>query len=136
MSIHVRIKTRRLELGYSQERLAKELGVTRQTIKQWETDPDPSNPKVFSTAPKRTRLAEVARLLGVTEEWLATGRDPVAATAPLRDPIERQLLEFYRSLPTELQEVLVQQANALHNAANPGARSAANPFPDKKPTKG
>lgn len=133
MSIHVRIKTRRLELGYSQERLAQELGVTRQTVQQWETEPDPSNPRVLSTAPKRTRLADVARLLGVTEEWLATGRNPTQAPGDAPDPIERQLLSFYRGLPTELQEALVQHANALHNAVNPGDRSPANPYPSVSP---
>lgn len=133
MSIHARIKERRLVLKLSQEKLGELLGVKYQTIQQWETEPDAANPKVLSTAPKRTRLADVARVLGVTEEWLVTGREGDASHL---DPIEQQLVMLYRALPAEIQEVLLQQANGLYSALNPRRKDRANPYGGKKPPKG
>lgn len=128
-SIHARIRQRREALGLSQSELARRLGVSYQTVQMWEREPDPSRPGT-STAPKRARLAEVAQILGVTPEWLLTGRDPEGRAY---DPIADQLVSIYRTLPDELQEVLVQQANALLIAADPTRRSVANPYPGVKP---
>ena len=129
-TIHSRIKKRRQELGLSQPQLAEACGVTYQTVQQWENEPDPNNPKTLSTAPSRRRMPRVAAALGVTEEWLRTGdRDNHEAL----DPIELQLVNLYRKLPGAAQELLVQQANGLYTALNPGEASAANPFAGKKP---
>ena len=49
------------------EALAKGLGVSWQTIQQWE--------KPGGTAPKRTRLEKVAALLNTTPMYLITGHD-------------------------------------------------------------
>ncbi len=124
-TIHERIRTRREQLGLSQEALAKELGVKYQTVQHWEREPADG---VKSAAPKRTRLAEVARVLKVSPEYLMTGRD---GEGNLVDPSKVQLLEFYDGLPPELQDALVQHANALFNAAGGDRRGAANPFPAK-----
>lgn len=104
--------------------------MTYQTIQQWETEPDPLNPKTLSTAPKRSRLSQVAQALGVTEEWLVTGRD---ADGRKVDPIANQLLGIYEQLPEHLQEALLQQANTLLIASDPTKRSVANPYPGKTP---
>lgn len=129
-TIHKRIKKRREELGLSQGQLAEALGVKYQTVQQWEKDPDPG---VLSTAPKRSRMAEVARILGVTEMWLRTGMDDQGAKT---DPIEQQLLGLYRNLTPELQEVLLQQANGLYIALNPDKRDRGNPYKGKRPPGG
>lgn len=126
-TIHKRIKQRREELGLSQGQLAEALGVKYQTVQQWEKDPEPG---VLSTAPKRTRMAEVAGILGVTETWLRTGMDDDGAKS---DPIEQQLLGLYRELTPELQEALLQQANGLYIALNPEKRNRGNPYSGKKP---
>lgn len=123
-TIHTRIRERRLAMKLSQEQLAKELGVTRQTVQQWETEPSPDDDRVLSTAPKRTRLVAVAKLLGVTPEYLMTGRD---AEGQLVDANKRQLMQFYDGMSPELQDALVAHANALFNASNPG-KGPANPF--------
>lgn len=49
------------------ETLAKGLGVSWQTVQQWE--------KPGGTAPKRTRLEKVAALLNTTTTYLITGQD-------------------------------------------------------------
>lgn len=117
----------------TQTQLAEKLGVSYQTVQQWETEPDPSNPKVLSTAPKRSRLSQVAEALEVTEEWLITGRGPDGA---LHDPIAQQLVAIYQSLPEHLQEALMQSANAFAVAVDPSKRGPANPYAGKKPPKG
>lgn len=128
-TIHKRIKARREELKMSLKDFAREVGVGYQAVQQWETDPDPDNPKVKSTAPKRTRLAEVARVLRVSETWLLTGK----AEEGEESPVIRQLTEVAKLLPPEMQDFLAQQANSLYTALNPDKRSKANPFAGKTP---
>lgn len=66
MSINNRIKERRLAMGLSSHKaLADLVGVTWQTVQQWE--------KEGGTAPNRSRMDAVAAALGVTAEWLRTG---------------------------------------------------------------
>jgi transcriptional regulator with XRE-family HTH domain len=66
MSIHSRIKSRRLAMGFtSHKALADALGVSWQTVQLWE--------KEGGTAPKRDRLEAVAKVLGVPSTWLLQG---------------------------------------------------------------
>ena len=58
MSIHSRIKAGRIALGESEEIFGKRFGVSRGTVQQWERE--------GGTAPKRTRMAEVADALGIS----------------------------------------------------------------------
>lgn len=75
MNIHQEIKRRREALGWSQERLAKEVSAREggkplswQTVQQWENG---------STGPRRARLAFVAEALGCRpEELLTPGSSP------------------------------------------------------------
>lgn len=133
-TIHARIKERREALKLSQKALAEAVGVTYQTVQQWETEPDPSNPKVLSTAPKRTRLANVAKALGVTEEWLMTGRD---SDGHQHDPGKAQLEMFWEGMTPEMRHILLAQANTLFNLSQgKNGGTAADPFNGKKPGKG
>jgi transcriptional regulator with XRE-family HTH domain len=68
MNIHQRIKERRLALDLkSHGALAELVGVSWQTVQLWE--------KEGGTAPKRTRLDKVAKVLGVSTAWLLNGPD-------------------------------------------------------------
>lgn len=128
-SIHARIKERRRALKLSQEKLGEMVGVSYQTVQQWEREPGRSEDgsKVLSTAPSRKRLQQVAAILGVTPQWLLTGENDDGQKT---DPTEEQLLMFYRSVNEESKAAMLTQANALFNALNPGRRSVANPFPN------
>lgn len=66
MSIHRRIKERRLAMGFtSHKALGDALGVSWQTVQLWE--------KEGGTAPKRNRLDHVAEVLGCSSTWLQYG---------------------------------------------------------------
>ncbi|MDH0520843.1 LexA family transcriptional regulator [Achromobacter xylosoxidans] len=63
-TIHKRIKDLREKLELSMEQLAERVGVSWQTVQQWENG---------RTAPKRARLEAVAKALHTTPEYLAVG---------------------------------------------------------------
>lgn len=60
-----RIKAARKNVGVSQSRLAKLLGVSRSAVAQWES--------VEGTLPHLDNLVQLSRVLGVDFAWLATG---------------------------------------------------------------
>lgn len=131
-SIHGRIRERREALGLSQQRLGELLHVSYQTIQQWEREPGtrPDGSEIQSTAPKRVRLAQVAAILGVTPEWLMSGRD---GDGNVLDPTEAQMILFYRGISDDMREHILSLLNGMYNAMNPAKRTAANPYPGKKP---
>ena len=71
MSIGKRIGERRRELGYSQEYVAEKLNVSRQAVSKWEQD---------LSAPDTYNLIALSELLGLSVEYLATGKQ--SATPP------------------------------------------------------
>lgn len=64
MSIHQRIKALRLERKMSQQDVGDAIGVSWQTVQQWENG---------KTAPNRTRQEKVAQLFNVSISYLMTG---------------------------------------------------------------
>lgn len=67
-----RIARLRLEHGMTQERLARELGVTAQAVSKWEND---------LSAPDIMLLPELARTLGVTVDALLGAGEPVSGAS-------------------------------------------------------
>lgn len=59
-----RIRSAREELGLSQEELSKAVGVTPQSVHQWETG---------RTFPRNSRIRKIAAVLGVTANWIQFG---------------------------------------------------------------
>lgn len=106
MSIAARIRKARLNAGISQARLAELLGITRSACSQWESDE--------GTAPRSQRLEQIAALLGVSYEWLATGRgqqtgvneSPEVYSASLR-PDQKELLAYYNRLSAKSRTTLL-----------------------------
>jgi DNA-binding XRE family transcriptional regulator len=138
MSIHTRIKKRRIALFSSQEAFAQELRtaydvkVTWQTIQQWE--------KEGGTAPNRSRMPAVVAALKTTAEWLLHGTgaeivddqgvalqiSPITQARPPKwmDEEAYALLEAYYSLNER------QRRDALRNIelirSSGGASSTSN----------
>ncbi len=93
-----------------------------QTVQQWEREPDPDGDKRGSTAPKRTRMEEVARVLQTTVEYLQTGRDPSGGNL---NPAEYRLISQYRDLPPESRRIVMDLADSLQKMAE--ARKTEEP---------
>lgn len=73
MKVSERIKTTRKRLGYSQDVLGAKVGVSRVAVSQWERD---------ETTPSGRYLNDLAAALGVSVEWLLTGKGDVSTPAP------------------------------------------------------
>lgn len=122
MGIHDRIREAREQAGVSQTELARLLGVTRSACSQWES--------ATGTAPRRERLEQLAQLLGVSFEWLATGRggsgpsaievQPDAGTE--LPPDQQELLNLYRRLPARFRLAVLNLVRDLQaDRGNPAS---------------
>jgi transcriptional regulator with XRE-family HTH domain len=118
-TIHERIKKERRRLGMSLEQLAEQMNVSYQTVQQWENG---------KSGPKRTRLAQLAMLLGVTEQYIMTGADP-----QMGDMMENQAMSLFRGLSPELKDIAVQQLQVLYTAGTDGKFTKGSPFGNKLP---
>ncbi|HXF08357.1 MAG TPA: helix-turn-helix transcriptional regulator [Candidatus Acidoferrales bacterium] len=111
MNIGQRIQLAREKSGMSQTRLAELLGVTRSACSQWESG--------SGTSPRRERLEQLAKLLSVNYEWLATGRGSMRgrSSLPKRDgmltPEEQELLNAFGQLPSGARRALIDFLRAL-----------------------
>ena len=118
MSINARVKQARKAAGISQSRLAHILGVTRSACSQWESSP--------GTAPRRERLEQLANLLGVSYEWLATGtrakgdkpafgikEDAPSTFKPAMTHDQEELLRLYSALSIKARIALMEFLRTL-----------------------
>ncbi len=112
MGIEQRIKKAREAAGLSKSELARRLGVHPSTCIQWESE--------GGTRPSMQRLIDAAVVLGVSLEWLGTGRGEMryghVATEPAeiygsRTPLlssdEYQLITLYRALAPKKRKALL-----------------------------
>ncbi|MFT0167519.1 helix-turn-helix domain-containing protein [Paraburkholderia mimosarum] len=82
MNIHRRIREKRLAMGLSMEAMAELVGVSAwQTVQQWEREDG-------GTAPKRERLAKVAKVLNTSPEYLLFGTPPGAPE--VKHPVQEE----------------------------------------------
>ena len=117
MELAERIRRARRIAGLSQQALADAVAVTRSAVGNWEA--------ACGARPASERLAELARVLRVNFEWLATGRGGMRLHANMDDtpavegcevvdcPHERRLLLGYRNAPARVRAVL-QDLAGLH----------------------
>jgi SOS-response transcriptional repressor LexA len=81
MSIHKRIRDAREAKGLSQQALADAVGVTRSSVQWWErTDGT-------GTAPKRSQVAKVANVLGLSLAQLVGGDDNILGGPEIRGEV-------------------------------------------------
>ena len=66
MTLGQRLYEMRKEKGFSQEKVAEALGVTRQTISKWETD---------QTTPDFDKILPLCELYNITTEALLKGEE-------------------------------------------------------------
>lgn len=100
-AIHARIQQAREEAGLDQSELADLLGTHTRTIQNWESK-TPPRPGAKLIVPW-DRLGEIARVTGVTRDWLLHG-DAFQAPGDVRGEmteIRALLTEVLRRLPQE-----------------------------------
>ena len=111
MSIHSRIKAKRLALGLSEQALANMVGVTRASVQQWERE--------GGTAPKRSTQEKVAKALQISLAELL-GAD----VAP--HPTAESIPPYFKGLGVE--EMLAQRRGEKTKMETPeGAGADAIP---------
>lgn len=129
MSIHSRIKERRLALGLkSHQALADLVGVSWQTVQLWE--------KEGGTAPNRNRIDKVAAALQVTTKWLLHGDaeeqerpshdEASTVTRPVEGPLHTQwvtaqedyLLTLFRTTDDEGRASILRTAKLMPRSAD------------------
>ena len=118
MNSQDRIRLARRRAGLSQAKLAAAIGVQRSAVSHWES-PQGKNPSV-------THLRELAKVAGVTFEWLATGRgkmelsedavlDSVSAADAMliEDQLELRLMQAFREASPRTRVALVEIVEEL-----------------------
>jgi transcriptional regulator with XRE-family HTH domain len=102
-----RIKVARKALGWSQADLARRMFVTQPSVADWESG---------RKAPHTKNLARLSVMLGVSFEWLSTGRGEMHSSTPNAQefstddwilPEERSLLNTYSRLKPKQRSALL-----------------------------
>ncbi len=103
-----RIKALRKELGLTQDQLADELAITRQTLYTWESG--------LRTPPKKM-LSAICQRFGVSLSWLETGEGEMFTTLPEHmlenlaatyhlDQMDMKIIRDFMELPAEERQVI------------------------------
>lgn len=101
-----RIKKVRVEKGWSQAELARHMFISQPSVADWESG---------RKAPHTKNLARLAMLLGVSVEWMTTGRGAKhpsshgtqETSADWMLPDERRLLDFFGKLKPHQRSTLL-----------------------------
>lgn len=90
MKLGEKIYRHRRQLGLSQEELAERLGVTRQAVSKWE---------VGTSVPELETVVALARLFGVTTDYLLSSEDPAPQPKAAEEPVQRPQTDWLDRLP-------------------------------------
>lgn len=108
-TINDRIRTSRDKKGWNQSDLARAIGVTPQTVQQWENG---------KTSPRNKKIDALAQALGVSADWLLTGRDMTPSLPDATNdeeglsPREKIIIELIRDLTSDQQTDVVRSLEA------------------------
>ena len=76
MKLNEKIYDCRKKAGLSQDALAERIGVSRQAVSKWE---------IGSAQPDLANIVALAKVFGVTTDWLLTDDEPEAAPPEVLD---------------------------------------------------
>lgn len=113
--MHDRIKQARLAKKMTQAELAEKVGVTPQSVQQWES----------VTEPKKNRVVKIAEILGVEANWLLFGSDNRDGI-PVKDFKPREVAEWDSSTPLDDDEVEVPYYKSIELAAGNGCNGGSD----------
>ncbi|EKQ1113548.1 helix-turn-helix transcriptional regulator [Morganella morganii] len=114
-TMHDRIKQARLAKKMTQAELAEKVGVTPQSVQQWES----------VTEPKKNRVVKIAEILGVEANWLLFGSD-TRDGIPVKDFKPREVAEWDSSTPLDDDEVEVPYYKSIELAAGNGCNGGSD----------
>jgi len=113
-NIGERITLARKQKLFSQAQLSEVLGVSRGACGQWEQG---------HAYPNVQHLIEIAKVLDIQLEWLATGRGEMAYSSEIKEapghyqasmPADEQLLiSYYRKMNKQQQQALIKLAKTM-----------------------
>ncbi|MDE9571151.1 helix-turn-helix transcriptional regulator [Xenorhabdus bovienii] len=116
-TMHERIKQARLARQLTQAALAEKIGVTPQSVQQWES----------LTEPKKTRLMALAKILEVDVNWLLFG-DPLKKDGiPKEQLTPREIAVWDSTTPLDDNEVEVPYYKSIELAATHGCNGKIAP---------
>ena len=108
-----RIKELRQERGMTLEQVADVVGVGKSTVRKWETG--------MIANMRRDKIAALAKALGTTPAYLMGWKeDDDSKKSPDKQELtegEKALLELFRKVPKEQQELVLQMIQAALNAS-------------------
>jgi transcriptional regulator with XRE-family HTH domain len=121
-----RIRQAREANDLNRAELARRVGVKPSAAVQWEQQP--------GTLPSAANLAKIAKITGVSFEWLATGRgtsrllatretSAIEIASFAHNLFEERLLQMARAMPPKARESLVRFLEAL--LPRPGSQRSA-----------
>lgn len=103
-----RIRAARQARGLTQEGLAREVGVSRSAVAQWETD---------RSGQVGGNLARIAAVLGVAVEYLLTGAGSPDGGPMAENGTELALLRLYRACTDDDRAFLLRTARRMARQA-------------------
>lgn len=122
MKIGCRIETARQRRGWSQTRLAGEVGVQQSRVSRWERD------EGLPTVPQIVALAHA--LGSSVDELLGVPREPAASPESQLSEDDRVILIIARDLgPTEARRRLLRPPGPVFELLEPQAEPSPNPKP-------
>lgn len=105
MSLGGRIAELRRQKGWSQENLAEQLGVTRQSVSKWESD---------ASVPDLDKIVSLSDLFGVSTDYLIKDDEPEAA-ATAAEPQAEQSAHYVSA--SQAQEFIAMTENSAPKTA-------------------
>jgi transcriptional regulator with XRE-family HTH domain len=123
---HERIRQAREANDLNRAELARRVGVKPSAAVQWEQQ--------AGTLPSAANLAKIAKITGVSFEWLATGRgtsrllatretSAIEIASFAHNLFEERLLQMARAMPPKARDLLVRFLEALQ--PRPGSHKSA-----------
>ncbi|MDE6907016.1 MAG: helix-turn-helix transcriptional regulator [Lachnospiraceae bacterium] len=109
------------EAGYKDADVARETGITKSTFSDW---------KNGRSCPKDEKLRKIAKLFGVSADYLKTGEEPPtvyyldsetarAAQEMYQDPDMRSLFDMKRKMPADRFAAHIKFMKELYEKENP-----------------
>ncbi|PHM60547.1 repressor [Xenorhabdus stockiae] len=114
--MHERIKQARLAKKMTQADLAEKIGVTPQSVQQWESH----------TEPRKARLMTIAEILGVDVNWLLFGDLSKKDNINIEQVAPEEITSWDNSVSLDNNEVEIPYYNSIELAASHACSGEAN----------